>query len=131
MSLRLRSTASLLTSLLAATALSSAGLAPAIAAEIAPSDDPFDGIDVITVVGTARSANDIAGSVTLLTPEVLARQAYTDINRILRAVPGVNLQEEEGYGLRPNIGLRGSGSDRSSKVLIMEDGVLQAPAPYA
>ena len=126
-----RSKASLLTSFLATSALAVAGLMPATAAEIAPSDDPFDGIDVITVVGTARSANEIAGSVTLLTPEMLARQAYTDINRILRAVPGVNLQEEEGYGLRPNIGLRGSGSDRSSKVLIMEDGVLQAPAPYA
>ena len=89
-----------------------------------------DGYDVITVIGT-RAVSEIPGSVTMISGADLAKENYTDINRVLRVVPGINLQEEDGYGLRPNIGLRGSGTDRSSKVQIMEDGVPMAPAPFS
>lgn len=93
--------------------------------------DDLNNIDIITVVGTVGNANDIPGAITFIGPEELAEQSYADINRVLRRVPGVNLQEEDGYGLRPNIGLRGSGADRSSKIVILEDGVLAAPAAYS
>ena len=63
--------------------------------------------------------------------KVLDTFEYDDIHRILSAAPGVYYREEDGYGLRPNIGMRGVSSDRSKKVVIMEDGVLIAPAPYA
>ena len=54
----------------------------------------------------------------------------TDIQKILTAVPGLYMRTEEGYGLRPNISIRGTAIERSGKVTIMEDGVLVAPSPY-
>ena len=54
-----------------------------------------------------------------------------DPHQVLQRIPGIQIQEEEGFGLRPNIGIRGSGASRSSKILVMEDGVPTAPAPYS
>jgi Fe(3+) dicitrate transport protein len=71
------------------------------------------------------------GSATTLDTESLERQRYDDAQSVLARVPGVYLRTEDGYGLRPNIGLRGADSDRSKKVTLMEDGILFGPAPYS
>ena len=88
-------------------------------------------IEVVEIIGSQEEAIEIAGSASVITSEDLETYEYTDIHKILSTIPGVNFRPEEGYGLRPNISIRGTYADRSGKITLMEDGVLIAPAPYA
>lgn len=105
-------------------------LAGSAAAEMAPLAEPAL-LDRVIVTASRKEAGAVAGSVHFLDESNLEQHAYGDINRILRQVPGLNIVEEDGFGIRPNIGIRGSGTDRNSKIAVMEDGVPIAPAPYS
>ncbi len=85
----------------------------------------------VYITGGADQIQTQPGSATLIDQMALEQFEYTDIHRVLNEVPGINIQEEDGYGLRPNIGMRGSSPERSKKIVIMEDGVLSGPAPYS
>lgn len=88
-------------------------------------------LNASVIFGNKYVAKNRTGSSYYISPEELKKFNYTDINRVLRSVPGVNFYEEDGFGLRPNISLRGTSPERSAKISIMEDGVLIAPAPYS
>ena len=88
-------------------------------------------LETITIFGSEEELTRTTGSAHRVDEETLEDFRYDDINRVLQQVPGLYLREEDGFGLRPNIGLRGASSDRSQKVTLMEDGVPFAPAPYS
>ncbi len=90
-----------------------------------------DRIEEIVVIGSRQDASTVAGSGTVVDADALEQFDYVDLNKVLSAVPGVYVREEDGFGLRPNIGIRGASAERSQKVAIMEDGVLITPAPYS
>ena len=87
-------------------------------------------VESVTIIGSKDDQKKLAGSGQIISNKDLLKAMDTDIQKILTAVPGVYMRTEEGYGLRPNISIRGTAIERSAKVAIMEDGVLVAPSPY-
>ena len=99
-------------------------------------NDSVNKLNQVTIVankllGSKLEAKNKTGSAFFISSEDLEKFNYIDVNNLLGQVPGVNVYQEDGFGLRPNISLRGTSPERSSKITIMEDGVLIAPAPYA
>lgn len=88
-------------------------------------------LESITITSTHSKTNHRSSSELVLPMIELARFNVVDGNTLLQSQPGVYTQQEDGWGLRLNIGIRGTGVERSSRITLMEDGILTAPAAYS
>ncbi len=94
-------------------------------------EPPVLELEEIAIIGSKQNLERLPGSGVFIEATELRPFFNDDIHHILRRAPGVYLRQEEGYGLFPNVSLRGVSTTRNSKVTVMEDGILMAPAPYA
>ena len=103
---------------------------PAASSDSPPAEKPTEPQPLeVTVVSTR--VKQTSGSAHVVSAKQLERFRNDDPHKVLLGVPGVYVRGEDGFGLRPNIGIRGASSDRSKKITLMEDGVLFGPAPYS
>jgi Fe(3+) dicitrate transport protein len=105
------------------------GASPLLAQEEAPKDTVYV-MPRVDVVGKKGNLGLIPGSASVLDARTLEVSRVFTPNEALRKLPGVNVRDEEGLGLRPNIGIRGLNPTRSTKVTLLEDGIPLAYAPY-
>ncbi|RUO73672.1 TonB-dependent receptor family protein [Idiomarina seosinensis] len=109
-------------------------LASLSTAAIAGPDDNLsveDSIEQIKIIGTKTDSRSTAGSSAVIDEEQMRIEVPTDINQLMKTIPGIYVREEDGQGLRPNIGIRAATAGRVSKVTLLEDGIMMAPAPYS
>lgn len=84
----------------------------------------------ITILASRQKTSMLRSPVQQVGVVELAESRVLTVNEALRKLPGVLARDEEGLGLRPNIGIRGLNPTRSSKVLLLEDGLPLTFAPY-
>lgn len=84
----------------------------------------------VEVIAAPAYLARLPGSAGVLTRDVLRRSRVFTTTEALRKIAGIHARDEEGLGLRPNIGIRGLSPSRSTGVLLLEDGVPFTLAPY-
>ncbi len=83
-----------------------------------------------TIIGNREGILDMEGSAAVVDSEELYTSHVFTTNEALRKVPGIVVRDEEGFGMRPNIGIRGLNPTRSTKTLLLEDGLFLSYSPY-
>ena len=84
----------------------------------------------VDVIGNQEQLSKTPSSATIIEQDELEASHVYTTNEALRKAPGVVVRDEEGFGMRPNIGIRGLNPTRSTKVLLLEDGIPVTYAPY-
>ncbi len=87
-------------------------------------------LPAIEVIGRIDRFARTPGSGMVLNQRLLSRSRVFTTAEALRKAPGLHVRDEEGLGLRPNIGIRGLSPTRSTTVMLLEDGIPFTLAPY-
>lgn len=73
---------------------------------------------------------EIPGSAIIINNSQIELCKPNTFSDLLTRYPGIHIANEDGLGLRLNLGIRGLQTDRSRSLLVMEDGIPVALAPY-
>lgn len=87
-------------------------------------------LPAIQVIGRSDGLTRVPGSGLVLGRFALEATRPVTLTEVLRKASGLNVRDEEGLALRPNIGIRGLTPTRSTTVLLLEDGIPFTLAPY-
>ncbi len=82
------------------------------------------------IAETPEEIRRIPGSVELIDKKTLDTSRVFNFAEALRRVSGVSVRDDEGFGTRPHIAIRGVNPTRSTKILLLEDGIPLSYAPY-
>jgi Fe(3+) dicitrate transport protein len=89
-------------------------------------------LPAVEVIGrSAADVRTILGAAHVVTARAIDAARPLSGNEVLRRVPGVHVQDEDHFGLNLNIGVRGLTPRRSSRVLLLEDGMPIHLGPYS
>ncbi len=90
----------------------------------------FDMPQIELIGSRAQRLDRVPGSASVVTQQQIMQVSAISGHEVFRQIPGVHAVEEEGIGLRANIGIRGLDPSKSRSVLMLEDGIPIALAPY-
>lgn len=99
---------------------------------LAQDSAPVTALPAVSVSGTLpRSLEAVPGSSTVVNARDLDAQRPYSVRESLQAVPGLHVVGEDAFGLNLNIGVRGLDPRRTSRTLLLEDGMPIHLAPYS
>ena len=88
-------------------------------------------LDKISVTGILPDRlESVPGSFNVVDEEALIERRPFTVREALNNVPGINIVGEDAFVLAPNIGIRGLDPRRTSRTLLLEDGMPLFLAPY-
>lgn len=94
--------------------------------------EPVTALPPVTVTGTLPTALEaVPGSSAVVSGKQLEAERPYSIREALQGVPGLHVVGEDAFGLNLNIGLRGLDPRRTSRTLLLEDGMPIHLAPYS
>jgi len=99
---------------------------------LAQTTPPVTALPAVTVTGTLpNSLEAVPGSSAVVGSKQLEAERPYSIREALQGVPGLHIVGEDAFGMNLNIGVRGLDPRRTSRTLLLEDGMPIHLAPYS
>jgi len=94
-------------------------------------DNQTVAVEAVVVQGILPDRlESVPGSFNVIDEEALIERRPFTVREALNNVPGINIVGEDAFVLAPNIGIRGLDPRRTSRTLLLEDGMPLFLAPY-